>query len=172
MDERQAKAVLHLPFVFVPHGAEVPAAWRAAHPDAVSLPARLVMPRGVQRVQFALPVPVPPLGMPGNPVDPSRRLASWLAERWPNILRSEPERWVKPPPGSKPISETPWSGNHTEIKRGIGAKARDDVRIAPDGSVGGENPDGSWTDHGPADDYIGSSRPAGQKGKDRERRRK
>ena len=49
----------------------------------------------------------------------------------------------KPPPGSKPISETPWSGDHTAIKKGIRADPDDDVRISPDQEAWVKNPDGT-----------------------------
>jgi hypothetical protein len=65
--------VWHLPFVFVPDGAEVPASWRAAHAEAVSVPARLVVHGGVQRAQFLVPIPggrrAPPPGFLGLPKD-------------------------------------------------------------------------------------------------------
>jgi len=165
---------LSLPFVFIPDGAEAPAAWRAAHPDAVRLPARLVMRGGVRRVQFAVPMPAPPppLWSPAKPRDPVRDLERWIIERWPNIFRSEPDtdRKVRPPPGSKPIDETRWSGDHRAIKKSLGARPRDNIKISPDGDVWGENPDGSWTHHGPADLFIGSDKPQGRKVRDRDGR--
>lgn len=73
----------------------------------------------------------------------------------------------RPPPGSKPIDQTPWSGDHQEIKRSIGAAAKDDTRISPDGDVWSHHPDGTWTNYGPAQDFTGPGRPKGQRGKDR-----
>jgi hypothetical protein len=103
--------VLRLPFVFVPNGAGVPAAWRAAHPDAVSLPARLVVRGGVQRVQFAFPIaPAPPPPVPRiRPRDRAGELLRWLEQHWPSILKAEgdQDRWVRPPAGSRPIDQTP-----------------------------------------------------------------
>ena len=75
----------------------------------------------------------------------------------------------RPPTGSKPIDSTPWSGDHQEIKEGIGAGPTDSVRISKTGDVWGQNPNGTWTNHGPASDYTGSGRPSGQRGKDRDR---
>jgi hypothetical protein len=66
------------------------------------------------------------------------------------------ETRINPPAGSRPIDETPWSGDHRAIKDGIGAEPSDSVRISPDGDVWGENSDGSWSNHGPAGDYTGS----------------
>lgn len=73
----------------------------------------------------------------------------------------------RPPPGSKGIDETPWSGDHQGIKAGVGAGPRDKVKIDPDDNVWVQNPDGSWTNHGEAGAYTGSGRPSGKKGKDR-----
>jgi RHS repeat-associated protein len=78
---------------------------------------------------------------------------------------------AKPPTGSLPIDKTPWAGNHKEIKEAIGAGPADDVRISPDGHVWAENPDGTWTDHGPAETYINANSPAGRRGRDRDQRR-
>lgn len=74
----------------------------------------------------------------------------------------------RPPAGSLPISETPWSGDHDEIKDAIDARPKDDVRISPSGDVWSQNPDGSWTNHGSAGSFTGSGRPSGRRGKDRD----
>lgn len=74
---------------------------------------------------------------------------------------------TKPPVGSKPISQTPWSGDHQSIKQAIGAGATDDTRISPQGEVWSQHPDGSWTNYGPASNFTGSGRPRGQRGRDR-----
>ena len=74
----------------------------------------------------------------------------------------------RPPAGSRPISETEWSGDHIEIKSSIGVRPRDAVRIDPDGNVWAENVNGTWTNHGSASDYTGSGKPSGRRGKDRD----
>lgn len=73
------------------------------------------------------------------------------------------------PTGSLPLKETPWSGNHDEIKDGIGAEAPDHVFIDLDGNAWLENSDGSFTNFGPAADYVATGRPKGRRGKDRKR---
>ncbi|MDF1586088.1 RHS repeat-associated core domain-containing protein [Marinimicrococcus flavescens] len=84
---------------------------------------------------------------------------------------SKSEDWEptanRPPAGSRDIDKTPWSGHHGAIKGDIGASGDDDVKIDPDGNFWGENQDGSWTNHGPAENFIEKSQPSGQKGKDR-----
>lgn len=76
----------------------------------------------------------------------------------------------RPPTGSRPIDQTDWSGDHQEIKRGIGAGPKDKVYISPGGNVIGQNPDGTYSDHGPAGGYTESGESSGRRGKDRERR--
>jgi hypothetical protein len=78
---------------------------------------------------------------------------------------------TRPPPGSIPIDKSPWSGDHRDIKSAIGAEFTDDVRISPTGEVWWQNPDGSWTNHGPASSFTGSGHPSGRRGKDRRKER-
>lgn len=89
-----------------------------------------------------------------------------------NTAEGIEEGAAKPPTGSKPIDETPWSGDHKPIKDGVGAGPDDSTKIDPDDNVWVENPDGSWTNHGNAGDYTGSGSASGQKGRDRDRRRR
>jgi hypothetical protein len=75
----------------------------------------------------------------------------------------------RPPAGSRPINQTDWSGDHGEIKQGVGAQGDDDVRISPTGEVWAKKPDGSWENHGDAKTFTGSGRPSGRRGKDKDR---
>lgn len=81
------------------------------------------------------------------------------------------ERVDRPPTGSKPISETPWSGDHGKIKEQVDAGADDNVSISPNGEVWRQNPDGSWTNFGKAGALTGSGQASGQSGKERDRKR-
>ena len=86
--------------------------------------------------------------VPVGPFDPeAHELLRWLrrpqvgpvqplapALEQPNIVAHEETR-PKPPADSKPIDETPWSGDHGAIKKAIGAKGKDDVNITPDDEV-------------------------------------
>ena len=74
------------------------------------------------------------------------------------------------PTGSRPINQTPWSGDHPAIKLALRAKPTDNVFIDPDDNVWLESPDGTYSNHGPASDYVGSGKPKGRRGKDRTRR--
>ncbi len=124
-------------------------------------------------------VPYNPLGIfvPGSPEneewthDTIQRL-----QDLGHILRSErqdseggddAEGVQRPPPGSKPIDQTPGSGDHAAITGDVGAKPDDDTRISPSGDVWSQNPDGTWTNYGPASGFTGSGRPSGRRGKDR-----
>ena len=69
------------------------------------------------------------------------------------------------PAGSLPIDQTEWSGDHDRIKRAINARGSDRVSIDPDGNIWAANPDGTWTNHGPAN--TGSGKAKGRRGKNR-----
>jgi hypothetical protein len=79
------------------------------------------------------------------------------------------DRTRRPPAGSRPINETPWSGDHEEIKGAINSPPKGNVKISPTGDVWAEDPNGNWTNHGPADTFTGSGKPSGRRGRDRDR---
>jgi RHS repeat-associated protein len=89
----------------------------------------------------------------------------------PPVNSTDADTQDNPPTGSKPIDQTPWSGDHGQIKDAIGAGGADNTRIDPAGNVWSQNPDGTWTNYGQASDYTGSGRPTGRTGRDRDRRR-
>jgi len=74
----------------------------------------------------------------------------------------------KPPPDALPINQTPWSGNHQDIKKAAGAGPADNVRVSKDGDVWVQNPDGTWGGGVNVKDVVHGEKPAGRKGKDRE----
>jgi RHS repeat-associated protein len=67
----------------------------------------------------------------------------------------------RPPTGSRPIDQTPWAGDHRQIKSGVGAGAADSVYIDQNGNVWVENPDGTWENYGHAGTFTGSGKPSG-----------
>lgn len=116
-------------------------------------------------------IPLPPVFVPGTPENDAFVHSTITAGRTignavGNILNSDNAQ--RPPAGSRPINETPWSGDHGVIKGAIDAGPTDDVRISPAGEVWHKGPDGSWTNHGPVDTFTGSGKPSGRRGKDRD----
>ena len=89
-----------------------------------------------------------------------------ISRRIDNLIFSENSN--KPPNDSVPINETPWSGDHAEIKGQSDASPTDNVRISSDGEVWVERPNGSWENTGNAHDMIGGNKASGRRGKDRE----
>jgi len=73
----------------------------------------------------------------------------------------------KPPAGCLPIDRTPWSGNHGIIKRESERGLPTTCASIRAEMFGSKNPDGSWTNEGPAGDYVPGGGPAGRRGKDR-----
>jgi hypothetical protein len=132
----------------------------------------------------ALPIPRP--FIPGTPANKDwtdgfiksnsravREIADWLRGIFHNDENGDEndeikENVIRPPAGSVPIDETPWSSDHGEIKEVAGVRGDHDVRISPKGDVWGQHPDGTWSNYGPAKNITGSGRPRGRRGKDRD----
>jgi hypothetical protein len=66
---------------------------------------------------------------------------------------------------SLPGSRGRWSGDHEEIK----AAPALSLMTTPALNVWEQNPDGTWTNDGPARSFTGSGKPKGQRGTDREK---
>jgi hypothetical protein len=163
MDRREVHGeMLRLPFVFVPNGAEAPAAWRAAHPEVVSLPAKMVL-KGQRQIRALVPgrKAGPPTGMLGTPRDRTAELRGWLQELLGSLLearknddgrRPDPrtQRPVDAPPGTLSIDKAglPDGAVH-DLKDELDAGARDWVGIAPNGDVIRPGDDGRAENLGP-----------------------
>lgn len=76
----------------------------------------------------------------------------------------------KLPTGSRGIDETPWSGDHGDIKDALGLRGDDKVYVDPSDNVWVQHPDGSFENEGPAGNFTGSGKPSGRTGRDRDRR--
>jgi hypothetical protein len=137
----------------------------------------------VRLAQYAPASPPMPLPMPGGVFLPGTRenqeftrgfihsgirASQAISDAIGSILHNDSAS--RPPAGSLPIDKTPWSGDHREIKRAIRVNPDDHVSISPSGEVWAQDPDGSWTNHGPASTFTGSGKASGRRGKDREQR--
>jgi len=127
--------VWHLLFVFVPDGAEVPASWRAAHPEAVSVPARL-------KIEWSTPHHERPVV--GRP-----KLAQWwmpLLSRPPGVLPRLMER-ISGQSGKEAASNVPsWAKG---VPRRVGETPRDYAKRILDDKYG----PGRWEGTGPKSEY-------------------
>jgi hypothetical protein len=158
---------------------------RQTSPDPNAPGSALVQLAQYAPARPALPMPPGPFS-PGTPAGKEwadgfiksngravREIGDWIRGIFHNGQNDEnddnEENAVRPPAGSRPINETPWSGDHTEIKRAVRAGATTNVKISPRGDVWAQHPDGSWTNHGSAEQFTGSGKPGGRRGKDRDR---
>jgi len=96
-----------------------------------------------------------------------QRFTNWVGDIY-DTLTLNGETRLKPPPDSRPIDQTDWSGDHTGIKGQSNAGPRDNVRITPSGEVWVQRPGGDWENTGNANDMVGGSGPSGRRGRDRE----
>ena len=118
------------------------------------------------RLAMFAPLAVPAL-LKGAAYVGSAVAAAWVAHQaTPGVFSSS----NRPPPGSVSISDSPWSGDHGNIKDWLGLGGRDSVFIDPQGNVWVQNPDGSWSEEGQASSDTGSGKASGRRGKDRDKK--